>query len=128
MAALTLAQLMQGYRYPDRANKLPGGITFGELQAYSGLTPLPLGTAGWFKQTLSQWQGAYDALYALKNPSAPSLPSLAESQTAASRRQALEDMAKRGRLSTILTGDGLTGPEKKNRLSSLLGSMPVLGA
>jgi hypothetical protein len=98
-----------------------GGVDFGELRAVSGQSSSVLGGFGY--GDIKPWQQAYDSLYSALFPAAaPTLPSAAESAEAAKRKTALENMSKKGRLSTILTGEGLTAGERKTRKSSLLGS------
>lgn len=128
MAGLTLNwDILRKARGSKNSAGVLGGVDFKELQAVSGLSPSALAGFGTV-QPLAGWQTAYDQLYAaLFPPSAPVLPTAAETSEAARRKTALENLSKRGRLSTILTGEGLTAGEKMNRKSTLLGGTSLLG-
>lgn len=123
--ALTWDILRKAKKSPNSAGVL-GGVDFGELRAFSGLSSSVLGGFGY--GDVAPWQKAYDSLYASLFPAAaPALPTAAEISEAARRKTALKNLSKRGRLSTILTGAGLTAGEKMFKKSTLLGGTSLLG-
>jgi hypothetical protein len=125
--ALTLTwDLLRKARGSKNSAGVLGGVDFGELQAFSGLSSSLL--TGFGVGKIAPWQKAYDSLYGQLFPAAaPKLPSASEIDEAAKRKTALENLAKRGRLTTVLTGAGLTSDEKTRRKSSILGGTSILG-